>query len=482
MITKALTIVLIIFGCNVKGQMYGGSKDDSGVSFCVRNNGFSLLGVTRSYGAGSDDIWLLTLNEEHDVINSFEYGYSTYDVASSIIQTHDDQIVYLGYSWAAPGPGFRGDLVINKENQVGNIQWTTYLGGLSNDYPTNIIETCDKGYVMTGVIEAFGTLGSAFLYKLNENGTIAWQKYYDTNEKDMGMDVVQCPDSSFLILANKAAFHGLMANSNEYKSSEPTQMMLIKTDKLGNEVWKKYYGGSDYNFASEIVTNGKDYYFLGSTKNGVYGSFDMVVYKVDQDGNELWKKYYGGSDYDYGNSIAINDNGNLLIVGSSSSDNISSDSDIYFAILDSSGTIIKEEYINHGASDYGEECHFLPNNEFAIIGTSQSATNGKELYFQKFDSTGKEILVTGKFSVDTDRQAYKIFPNPVSDHLFVEVSAELAGNSTFLLFDLRGKKIFEMPLHQKKNSGIINRSIARGSYIFRIVSDDKSYGGKIIVN
>ena len=90
-------------------------------------------------------------------------------------------------------------------------------------------------------------------------------------------------------------------------------------------LWAKKAGGTSYDSSSSIAVdaNGNSYvtgYFYGSATFGTTtltssGGSDIFVAKLDINGNWLWAKKAGGTDYDYGNGIAVDANGNSYVTG-----------------------------------------------------------------------------------------------------------------------------------------------------------------------
>ena len=98
----------------------------------------------------------------------------------------------------------------------------SYFGGKSNDVPMDIIETRDNGYVFTGIDETGSKKGKVYLTKINEDGITEWSKKFESERKDLGVSVVECPDSSLIVLINTGAFTGKIANSSEYLDTQRT--------------------------------------------------------------------------------------------------------------------------------------------------------------------------------------------------------------------------------------------------------------------
>ena len=497
MIHKLKYIILVICSLGIFSstiaQVYGGEKNDKGISFCQINKNYFLTGITRSYGSGSDDIWMLKVNSEYEVIDDYVLGnWVHYDVPSKILATSQSEIVVCGYSWDAPGTGARGDIVLCKYDTVGNNIWTSYFGGKKNDYSSGLIETKDKGYLLTGINRAEGDRGAAYLIKVNNDGVKEWEQFYNTANKDMGMDVIQCADSSFMVLVNVNTFVGKSANSSEYLSTEATKLMIVKTDKLGNEVWRKFYGGEKFDFGSGIISNGKDYYFVGSSMNNSNGSFDVVLYKINKEGDILLTKNYGGIGYEYGKSIDINEKGEILLGGYSNSFSSDSVPDLFLVKVDSLGNLIWEETYGGSFSDYGEQALFLSggNNEIGFIGTSTVMKGDKmvtDLFFIKISSDGEQKtgVIAGLQQVSNNYTTsfnVLVYPNPARDQFFIKTSETIIGDNIFKLFDVAGNLIKTEQVLFNPFLVKLGTSISPGVYFYQLESKGSFKSGRIVLN
>jgi len=480
-----VTLILLLLFCSYENsytQYYGSSFNDRGISFCQSDKYFFLTGTTRGFGEGSEDIWFIKVNDELQVEFHVEWGGPHYDIASEIIATSDQNYLITGYSWDAPGS--RTTVVLAKFDSAGNNIWNSYFGDEHDDHVFSVLETADYGYLITGTNRAQGKEGAVFLIKTDINGVLEWQNFYDTPTKDVGMDVVECDDSSILILAAANSFVGKIASSSEYGTYEASKIMMIKTDNNGNEIWRKFYGGDKHDFANKIVPDGNNcYYFIGSSLNNSNGSFDITLHKIDNSGNIIWRKNYGGRGYEYGNDLDIEPTGDLLLTGTSSSYSAGENPDIYVVRIDQNGNEIWSKTYGGTYSDYGNSGQFLSDGNIAILGNSRSKDgDDSDIFFIKLSASGEMIKgLNNELTVSVFKPV--IYPNPTYTYINIYVNNDIDNQSIeFILYDINGKLLKLMNYHGQFKTIYFDPQLSRGAYIYIIKTGKNVYKGKIIIN
>ena len=99
-----------------------------------------------------------------------------------------------------------------------------------------------------------------------------------------------------------------------------------------NYAWHTFQGGSWDDYGDGIAVDAQGNLYIVGESGGSWlgpgdtlpihaftGFYDMVVVKLDANGNYLWHTFFGGSNRDEGLSIAINANGDIFIAGVSRS-------------------------------------------------------------------------------------------------------------------------------------------------------------------
>ena len=162
--------------------------------------------------------------------------------------------------------------------------------------------------------------------------------------------------------------------------------------------WYKTWGGSDNEWGRGIVTdNAKNLYVVGKTESFGEGSADLLLIKFDKIGNQIWNKTWGkNNDYgfDIGLDIAIDSDENLYVVGAT--DRISSShGDSLLLKFDNSGNELWNKTFSFGNSDMSVSIKIDPFNNIYILGISDVMnwldTNIGKLFFMKFDPNGSQL-------------------------------------------------------------------------------------------
>ena len=102
---------------------------------------------------------------------------------------------------------------------------------------------------------------------------------------------------------------------------------MIKLDSLGQKLWMNLYGGKEDDIAN-AVSESKDGGFIitGETTSYGKGKSDILLLKTNQLGTEKWKKTVGGIGVDIGKSVKELAKGGYIISGTSTISNLSFDS------------------------------------------------------------------------------------------------------------------------------------------------------------
>jgi hypothetical protein len=159
-------------GDTIWTRALGGAGRDEGLS--VRqtvDGGYIVAGFTESFGAGGRDAYLVRTDSGGNALWTRTYGGADNDRAQSIRQTADSGFVLTG-STASFGAG-TDDVYIIKTDANGDSAWTMTCGGVWSEYGWSIEQATDGGYVIAGQTMSFGAgLGDVYLVKTDSVGRV----------------------------------------------------------------------------------------------------------------------------------------------------------------------------------------------------------------------------------------------------------------------------------------------------------------------
>lgn len=284
---------------------YGGIGTDEG--YDVRetaDGGFIIAGATTSFGAGMSDVYLIRTNSTGDTLWTRTFGTDLDDKGFSVRPTIDGGYIITGYA-AEEIDGT--ELYLIKADSLGNMEWESFHGGSMDDYGYNVEETTDGGFIVTGSKSSFQDSSNVYLLKINAAGdTTIIEQDYGAEGADEGKGVIPTADGGYIITGYTSS--GI--------TDEPPDIYLIKTDHRGDTLWTNTYGGDDADegFAIYPTIEG-GYIITGYTASGGTDSYQAILISVDDQGNEIWTKYMGGTGNEGCYSIKQSDDGTYIAAG-----------------------------------------------------------------------------------------------------------------------------------------------------------------------
>lgn len=266
-----------------------------------------------------------------------------------------------------PPPGstgtITGDSMQGSYDTSYSVLWQTTVA--SSGQTTGFIQTSDGGFVSAGQ----GS-NDAQVFRLDAARNLLWQKNLGGTYYSGGWSVAATSDGGFVTAGFTQANDGdATDNHGGYDA------WIFKLDANGNVVWKHCMGGTgDDQFFNVIVNSDGTIMAAGQTNSnnddvtGNHGGTDLWLVKLDANGNKLWTKCYGGSGNDYTGTIEPTSDGGFILTGSSASSDgdipgNNGGFDIVLLKLDASGN--KQWAENYGGP--GDE-----SNSATIVGSDGS--------------------------------------------------------------------------------------------------------------
>ena len=153
------------------------------------------------------------------------------------------------------------------------------------------------------------------------------------------------------------------------------------------------WGGSNYDWGNGIALDGAgNIYITGSTNSFGAGSSDAFIAKYDSAGTSLLNITWGGSNGDWGNGIALDGAGNIYITGYVNSF-VEASEDAFIAKYDSVGTSLLNITWARSMGDSGRGIALDGAGNIYITGyTNQFGVGSEYAFIAKYDSAGTSLL------------------------------------------------------------------------------------------
>lgn len=175
-------------------KTFGGDLADSAHSIRqTSDGGYIIAGVTWSFGAGSGDAMVMKLDRSGNITWQRTIGGSAYDEINSIQNASDGGYIAAGMTKSF-GAG-NGDFWVIKFSGDGAVAWQKTYGGGLDDWANSIQQTSDGGYIVAGVTFSFGVgNGDFWILKLSADGAVQWQRTFGSGDYDEAFSVQNIPD------------------------------------------------------------------------------------------------------------------------------------------------------------------------------------------------------------------------------------------------------------------------------------------------
>jgi hypothetical protein len=294
------------YGIATWQKTLGGTGNDYLLSLAAtQSGGYILAGYTDSVGQGQNDLWLVKTDAEGNKEWEQTFGGKSNDFGAYAIELSQGGFLAVGYSESFGSGG--ADLWLVKTDEAGNELWNKSYGGIGSDYGAGLIETKDGQYLITGYTESYNAEGiDLWLLKTDPEGKLAWQQTFGGKDNDFGSSIVPTRDGDYL-----------MAGETYSTGKGGTDAWLLKVTAAGNKEFEVTLGGKNDDGSQAALATNDGYIMTGRTDSysSGPGDFDLWLVKIDEQGQEVWSRTYGGPKADRGNFVFPTMDGGFIVTG-----------------------------------------------------------------------------------------------------------------------------------------------------------------------
>lgn len=431
---------------------YGGNGMDIGRDVLqTPDGGYIISGYTNNInGTG----YIIRTNENGDTLWTRTYGGNLSQDFNSIKMTYDSCYIVCGQTH---GLGFYGcNVLLMKLNKDGDTLWQKGYGGYGDEEADDVIQTSDSGFALVGVTMSFGNaITSEYLIKTNKNGDTLWTKIYEKYSDNWGKSLIQLNDKGYLI-AGKTGSN--VSNLDIY---------LVRTNQFGDTLWTKTIGGSLFEDAGSVIkTNDSGFLITGTTNSLGDGGYDVFVVNTDSNGLIKWTKTYGGINDDAGDAGIQTSDGGYAIVGTTQSFG-SGITDIYLLKLNQNGDTLWTRTFGGTGMEGPGAIKETADGGLVIVGTTESFGGNDDVFLIKTDANGHFVGIDDYTSSMNNR--ITIYPNPTTGQAKIQIQKNFGQTKTLEIFDYTG----QLQLTKTGNfSDIDISSLTNGLYFIVLTNKD----------
>ena len=293
-------------------------------------------------------------------------------------------------------------LIINAQP---SIQWQKSFGGSQSDGAYSICQTIDGGYVVAGYTESNDSDIAVFhgnqdywILKLNNTGSIEWQKSLGGTDKDFSFSIQQTSDGGYIV-AGQSISDDIDISGNHGQED----YWIVKLNSSGNIQWQKSLGGSNNDYAYSIIQTISGGYIVAGTTKSTDGDisfhhgtiaiqYDYWVVNLDSAGTILWEKTLGGGSNDLAECVIQTTDSGFVIAGRSSSNDgevtghhgTTQYSDLWIVKLNNSGNLQWQKSLGGSLNDGAYSIQQTLDGGFIAGGTSTSSDGDVTLHYGSF--------------------------------------------------------------------------------------------------
>lgn len=316
-------------------KIYGTTAQEGGKSIIQLNDGNYL--VSGLYSGGSSRAFNMKIDQQGNVIWIKRYSFEWMMYSK---ETSNGDLLCFGRN--------AGSLFLLRTSNTGAVIWSKQITGFG-DMGLWLDELTNGDIIITSVNNSIGK--DFAVGKLDSQGNPIWMKGYGgTGWADTDHSTWSCKG------AVNFAENTLVVTSPTLSGNFADENILVSKLSLvdGSVLWSKAYGGDNRDQSRDITKCPNGYAILGHTNSyptpvninqnifEALGEKDILLYNIDENGNLIWSRTYGGADRDKGVGVKYNNDSGFSISAFTTSPyfgNVDASFDPLFIKTDSVGIV-----------------------------------------------------------------------------------------------------------------------------------------------
>ena len=140
---------------------------------------------------------------------------------------------------------------------------------------------------------------------ISSDEKLRWDKTFGGSSDDYLRYLIQTGDGGYVIAGETSSY-----------GTGKADIWIIKLDNKGNKLWDKTFGGIDDDWIHSLIqTDDGGYAVAGKTFSFGAGEGDYWIIKLDSEGNKFWDRIFGGSNDDSAYLLIQTNDGGYAVAG-----------------------------------------------------------------------------------------------------------------------------------------------------------------------
>jgi Tol biopolymer transport system component len=347
------------------------------------DGGYLLLGSTNysHRDTAAEDVHLMKIDADGQRLWEKTYGGDRFDRGRAIVPSTDGGFLLLAETESF-GAGGR-DVYLLQVDEEGRELWSRTYGGPDRERANAMVQAAGGGTLLAGQTASFGAGGGdVYLVRTDDRGVELWSRAYGGEQDEEAFDVRETPDGGFLVLAQATR------GETVYVNQEP-DILLLRIDGSGEELWSRVWTTEEADGGHVLLPTADGGYLIAGiiAPAGNQSQLDVLLIKVDAEGNPIWNKQLGDTQAaDYASDALELPGGDVLLTGLF---NQSGRGAIPLMRTSASGEVVWTRNLAEGRGNkVGMRLLPTPEGGFLIVGVTDQLGRGFETLAIKVDSEG----------------------------------------------------------------------------------------------
>lgn len=280
--------------------------------------------------------------------------------------------------------------------------WSIQLGSDQADTTYGVAAGPDGEVVVAAATE--GSLAGdhqgqrdVYLARYSAGGDPVWSLQVGGPKNDSPLGVSVAPDGSIYV---GGFTEGDFAAANQGSAD----VWLARFDTDGNELWRRQFGGPAWDRGFDVTAFDGGAYITGYTASTLdpdtdLGGFDGFAARYDADGNQQWIRHIGTDATDWGQGSALAPDGGLYMTGYTEgalSGSHAGDKDLFAARIHADGSLAWTTQLGTAALDWTQGVGVGPEGGMLIAGSTEGAfaadqSGERDMLVVSLDAGGNEL-------------------------------------------------------------------------------------------